>query len=245
MISDNRKQIAIGATLALLTVATHGHHYASALNLPPATWAVFFLAGFYFRSARMFAALLVEVVILDYLATNIGGVSHYCISPAYGFLLPAYGSLWLAGRAMASRVSFSLTVLFAGRCVVAGVALQRRLVQLQFAGAGGDHPEGSVGERDGRRDVGSHGTRPPDALHAGHWQIGDGGQICWSAAAASASCEQKGSEQACPGDEFERGFFHGRSRDVLGILGLRNGNHRWEYRRRVPAGSAARCLRRR
>ncbi len=111
MISDNRKQIAIGATLALLTVATHGHHYASALNLPPATWAVFFLAGFYFRSARMFAALLVEVVILDYLATNIGGVSHYCISPAYGFLLPAYGSLWLAGRAMASRVSFSLTAL--------------------------------------------------------------------------------------------------------------------------------------
>jgi len=111
MTSDNRKQIGIGAVLALLILATHGHHYASALHLPPATWAVFFLAGFYVRRAWVFTALLAEVVVLDYVATSIGGVSSFCVSPAYGFLLPAYGTLWLAGRWFAKRYSFSLKAL--------------------------------------------------------------------------------------------------------------------------------------
>ncbi len=93
----------IAAGLALLILATHGHHFASALNLPPATWAVFFLAGFYFRSMRMFALLLAEVVSLDFVATTVGGVSNYCLTPAYAFMLPAYASLWLAGRWLSGR----------------------------------------------------------------------------------------------------------------------------------------------
>ena len=111
MITDNRKQLGIGATLALLIAATHGHHFATALHLPPATWAVFFLAGFYVRRAWVFAALLAEVVAIDYFAVTVGGVSSFCVSPAYGFLLPAYGTLWMAGRWFAKRYSFSLNAL--------------------------------------------------------------------------------------------------------------------------------------
>ncbi|OIQ86830.1 hypothetical protein GALL_312980 [mine drainage metagenome] len=111
MTTDNRKQLGIGATLALMIFATHGHHFGTALHLPPATWAVFFLAGFYVRRAWVFAALLAEVVAIDYFAISVGGVSNHCISPAYGFMLPAYGSLWLMGRWLASRYSFSLSAL--------------------------------------------------------------------------------------------------------------------------------------
>lgn len=107
MNSSNKARLAIGSALALLILATHGHHFASAINLPPATWAVFFLAGFYFRSMRVFAALVAEVVALDFIATSVGGVSNYCMTPAYGFMLPAYGALWLAGRWFAGRYALS------------------------------------------------------------------------------------------------------------------------------------------
>jgi hypothetical protein len=108
---EKRHQIWIGIALGLVIAATHGHHFATALNLPPATWVVFFLAGFYLRSAWGFGALLAEVVAIDYLAVAFGGVSAFCVSPAYGFLLPAYGTLWLAGRWFAKRYSFSLRAL--------------------------------------------------------------------------------------------------------------------------------------
>jgi hypothetical protein len=120
MISVNRKQLGIAAVLGLLVAATHGHHFATAFHLPPATWAVFFLAGFYLRRGWVFAALLAEVVLLDYVAVTVGGVSSYCVSPAYGFMLPAYGALWLAGRWFSRRYSFSLNALpaMAGSAVV-------------------------------------------------------------------------------------------------------------------------------
>jgi hypothetical protein len=111
MTPDNRKQLGIAAILALLVAATHGHHFSSALHMPPATWAVFFLAGFYVRRAWLFALLLAEVVLLDYVALTAGGVSAFCFSPAYGFLLPAYGSLWLAGRWYAMRYRFAWNTL--------------------------------------------------------------------------------------------------------------------------------------
>jgi len=111
MTPDNRKQLGIATILALLVAATHGHHFASALHLPPATWAVFFLAGFYVRRAWVFAALLAEVVILDYVAVTAGGVSAFCVSPAYGFLLPTYGALWLAGHWYATRYRFAWNTL--------------------------------------------------------------------------------------------------------------------------------------
>jgi hypothetical protein len=124
MTADNRKQVSIVATLALLVAATHGHHFGSALHLPPATWAVFFLAGFYVRRAWLFAALLAEVVLIDYVAVTAGGVSAFCLSPAYGFLLPAYGALWLAGRWYANRYRFAWNTLPAlGASWLAGVAL--------------------------------------------------------------------------------------------------------------------------
>jgi hypothetical protein len=111
MTPENRKQLGIAAILALLVAATHGHHFSSALHMPPATWAVFFLAGFYVRRAWLFALLLAEVVLLDYVALTAGGVSAFCFSPAYGFLLPAYGSLWLAGRGYAMRYRFAWNTL--------------------------------------------------------------------------------------------------------------------------------------
>ncbi len=98
-----QQQFGIGLTLVALMAVTRGHHFASIEYLPSASWAVFFLAGFYLRRAWVFAVLLLEATLLDLAAVTLGGVSSFCVTPAYAFLLPAYGALWLAGRWFAQR----------------------------------------------------------------------------------------------------------------------------------------------
>jgi hypothetical protein len=106
-----RSALAIGLSLALLMAATRSHHFATALHLPDASWAVFFLAGFYLRPLWMFPALMALAGVSDYMAIAWFGVSDFCMSPAYGFLLPAYGALWIAGRWYARRHRFALSTL--------------------------------------------------------------------------------------------------------------------------------------
>lgn len=103
-----RHQLSIGLVLALVIAVTRGHHFASIVNLPDASWAIFFLAGVYVN-ARWFAAVLfVEAALIDFAAVTWGGASGYCISPAYVFLLPAYLALWFAGRWYAHRYAVVL-----------------------------------------------------------------------------------------------------------------------------------------
>lgn len=92
-----------GLLLAALMTATRSHHFASALHLPDASWAVFFLAGALLPGWLPLAGLLALAAAVDYLAITLGGVSAFCVSPAYGFLLPAYGALYAAGRWYAGR----------------------------------------------------------------------------------------------------------------------------------------------
>ena len=104
-------QLLIGLVLVALMVVTRGHHFASINHLPSASWAVFFLAGVYLSPVWAFVGLLALAGGLDLAAVTWGGVSNFCVSPAYPFLLPAYGSLWLAGRWFAKHYSFSLQAL--------------------------------------------------------------------------------------------------------------------------------------
>jgi len=95
-----RSQLVVGVSLALLMAVTRGHHFAT-INLPSASWAVFFLAGALLRPRWVFPALFLEASLLDFVAIGWMGVSDWCVSPAYWLLIPAYGSLWMAGRVYA------------------------------------------------------------------------------------------------------------------------------------------------
>ena len=99
--ASSRTQIAIGASLLALMICTRGHHFASIDALPSASWAVFFLAGALLRARWMFAVTFVLASALDWGSYAAGTISDWCLSPAYWALLPAYGSLWLAGRVYA------------------------------------------------------------------------------------------------------------------------------------------------
>jgi len=111
MIGSLRVQIVLGIAFATLMAATRGHHLGALEYVPTASWAVFFLAGIYLRSPWVFPALLAEAALLDFAAISWAGVDDFCVSPAYSFLLPAYGMLWGAGRWYVGRHSESVTSL--------------------------------------------------------------------------------------------------------------------------------------
>lgn len=126
-----RGQLAIGIALMALMAMTRGQHFAS-VNLPSASWAVFFLAGVLLAPRWVFPALFVEASLLDFAAIEWSGVSSYCMSPAYWLLVPAYGSLWLGGRIYARLHRDRLISL----AVLAGSVMLSAFVCYLFSGGG-------------------------------------------------------------------------------------------------------------
>ena len=140
-------QILIGIALVAMVVMTRGHHFASINNLPSASLAAFFLAGLYLRPALVFPALLALCAGLDYAAITFGGVSNFCVTPAYGFLIPAYGVLWLAGRWFAKHYSFGWnTLLPLGGSVVAAAVVSELLSSGGFYFLGGRYANPTLAE---------------------------------------------------------------------------------------------------
>ncbi len=93
-----QRQTFIALGLLALMAATRMHHYGTSLHLPDASLAVFLLAGFFIASPLFLGVLLIGAGALDYLAITQFGVSDYCVTPAYWFLIPTYALLWSAGR---------------------------------------------------------------------------------------------------------------------------------------------------
>jgi len=119
-----RHQIVIALMLVLLVIVTRGHHFSSLHNLPGASWAVFFLAGVYLRAVWPLVGFLALSWWLDFAAYTWGGASGFCLTPAYIFLLPAYASLWLAGRWYAGQYQFTWrTLMPLSLSIMAGLIL--------------------------------------------------------------------------------------------------------------------------
>jgi hypothetical protein len=114
--------------LAVAMAITRGHHFATLTHLPDASWAIFFLLGFYFRNYLLFPLFLALAALMDCLAVTQFGVSNYCLTPAYPFLIPAYLALWLAGRWLAAHCRFDLRSLLLAALSVSGGAAVCELV---------------------------------------------------------------------------------------------------------------------
>lgn len=84
--------------LMALMAATRFHHFGTPFALPDASLAVFFFAGLWLGGRYLFALLLLEAGAIDYLAITKLGVSDFCVSDAYGFLIGSYAAMWLGGR---------------------------------------------------------------------------------------------------------------------------------------------------
>ena len=143
----SRQQLAIGVVLVLLMALTRSHHWATLHALPDASWAVFFLAGVYLRPFWTAPVLMLGAALVDYVAITWGGVSGFCVSPAYWFLIPTYGALFLAGRVYARhhRLSWSALPWLLGSAL-AGAVLAELFSSGGFYFFSGRFAEPSMGE---------------------------------------------------------------------------------------------------
>lgn len=113
----------IACALLLTLMITRSGHFGSSFELPDASWAMFWLAGALTTRWWWPTLMLVAAALVDYFVIS-HGVSSYCVTPAYPFLIPAYLALWFAGRWAASsltlevkslvRIVLSLTLSIAG-----------------------------------------------------------------------------------------------------------------------------------
>lgn len=103
---SKRNAVILATVLTVVMWATRGQHVATLTHLPDASWAIFFLIGFYFRRSAMLPLFLAQAALADYFSITEFGTSDYCVTAAYAFLLPAYSSLWLAGRWYAAHYQF-------------------------------------------------------------------------------------------------------------------------------------------
>ncbi|RAO75733.1 hypothetical protein [Dyella jiangningensis] len=108
MATTQNQRLGIFLALALVMAATRVHLSLFHHDVWDASWAIFFLAGFWLRGSFRWAfpLLIVEAVVVDYIVISNQGISfwdHYCVSAAYWFLVPSYLSLWLGGSWLARQ----------------------------------------------------------------------------------------------------------------------------------------------
>jgi hypothetical protein len=103
--------------LAALMFFTRFHHFGMMLanqfgttfSLPDASLSVFFFGGLFFNRLKLFAFLIIEAALIDYVAIAHLNVSDYCISAGYIGLIPTYGVMWLGGMYCAKFKTFNKT----------------------------------------------------------------------------------------------------------------------------------------
>ncbi|WP_372747495.1 hypothetical protein [Litorivivens sp.] len=89
---------AIGLLLGLLIMLSRPYPLSGIIHLADVTHAALFIGGFIGLGYRWFGGFVALAVTLDMLSIA-SGTDPFCLSPAYGFLLPAFAVIWYAGAA--------------------------------------------------------------------------------------------------------------------------------------------------
>jgi len=103
-----RQSICLLVTLTLVMILTRGSHFSGFNALPEASWMTFMVAGA-LLPAWSFTWFMSIAVVIDAYAFSFGGVSGTCLSFAYSMLIPAYFSMWVAGRLSKSYLTGGLS----------------------------------------------------------------------------------------------------------------------------------------
>ena len=103
-LTKNQTWLVAGLLLAAL-ILTRSHFIT---HFQDATWAIFFMLGFYVRKAIGFPIFWLVTFAVDLLVIESKGGESFCFTVSYPFLIPAYASLWFAGRWFAGHYSENL-----------------------------------------------------------------------------------------------------------------------------------------
>lgn len=84
--------------LAILLIATRPYHFASALHLPSASLAVFFLLGFFQSRFKVFLLFYALSIGIDLSSSYARGAFGDCLTRTYPMLIVCYFVLWSLGN---------------------------------------------------------------------------------------------------------------------------------------------------
>jgi hypothetical protein len=84
--------------LSTLMIMTRPYHFSSALHLPSASLAVFFLGGFFLKTSKTFWGFFALSVSIDLASSYARGAFGDCITVSYPFLVVGYFALWQSGK---------------------------------------------------------------------------------------------------------------------------------------------------
>ncbi|MFA5082561.1 MAG: DUF6580 family putative transport protein [Hydrogenophilaceae bacterium] len=122
------------ALLALLAVTRIGH-FGTVVSLPDASLAVFLLGGAWLGGWRSFVAYATVGFGIDVFLAKSAVEAGWCLTPAYGGLVTAYGAVWLLGRVLARTPELPV-VRYLG-IGIAAVAVHFLIANISFwAGSG-------------------------------------------------------------------------------------------------------------
>lgn len=120
MVRISRPDLALFGALAFVMLVTRTHSLSNVMHLPDTSLASFFIGGFFLRRAVPFVGLSLLAFAIDVTVIGWFGQSSFCFTPAYWMLVPAYGTMWLAGRSGARKLgdqASSLVGLLALVCI--------------------------------------------------------------------------------------------------------------------------------
>jgi len=103
-LSKNQTWLVAGLLLSILIV-TRAHFIT---HIQDASWAIFFMVGFYVRNVLGFPVFWLVAFAVDLITIEAKGGQSYCFTISYPFLIPAYASLWFAGRWFSGNYSENL-----------------------------------------------------------------------------------------------------------------------------------------
>lgn len=111
MVRISRLDLALFGALATVMLVTRTHSLSNIMHLPDTSLASFFVGGFFLRRAAAFASLFLLAFAIDVTVIGWFGQSSFCFTPAYWMLVPAYGTMWLAGRLGAEKLGAKASAL--------------------------------------------------------------------------------------------------------------------------------------
>ena len=117
---DARQERLVILLLTVVMAVTRIEHFGLSRVVPDASTAIFFLAGFLIANPLWLVAFLSEAFALDFAAIEAVGVDPVCVTFGYIMMIPAYGALWFAPRAL--RSDFTPSLLGFGKLALACVA---------------------------------------------------------------------------------------------------------------------------
>jgi hypothetical protein len=102
-------KIPVFFALLILLAVTRGGHFGSAISLPDASLAVFLLGGAWLNGMIYFGIYAAMAFGIDVTLAKTATAAGWCLTPAYGGLIIAYGAVWLLGHLLARTPEWPVT----------------------------------------------------------------------------------------------------------------------------------------